>query len=202
MRKRRKKNKNENEHVTHLQTVQRGDDDPGRLALAGQLERPEVLLRRDGRAAVLGQRQRGRGVRLLLGLAFGLDALCENDDNNKNESGRYAAVPTTTRDGVYSRSAASHSFRSSAWHDFFTSLSPRIFSNARMMNISLALDLLIMLTGHGGEGDHQCRRPPPIVGPGCSLRRLWSSRRVRRARYAECRCRWCASRSVIATPTR
>lgn len=68
---------------------------------------------------------------------------------------------------MYSLRAASHSFRSSTWHDFLTSLSPRIFSNARMMNISLALDLLIMLTRAAGVGDAddhlQCRRPPPSL---------------------------------------
>lgn len=65
---------------TYLQTVQRRNNDSRRLALARQFKRSEVLFRRNGGTTVLGQWQRRRRVRLLFGLTFRFDALCENNE--------------------------------------------------------------------------------------------------------------------------
>lgn len=89
---------------------------------------------------------------------------------------------------LYSLRAVSHSFRNSACCDFFTSLSLNIFSNARMMNISLALDLLIMLTGGQGRG-----RPPSASSSLAraerqSNGRIYPSRRTRQCCGLVCVC--------------
>lgn len=77
--------------LTYLQTVQRRNNDSRRFALARQFKRSEVLFRRNGGTTVLGQRQSRRGVRLLFGLTFRFDALCENNEKPWKDSSERAA---------------------------------------------------------------------------------------------------------------